>query len=154
LRSSFCGHYGSNSSRRSTRAACCAASPRCSARRSRSSTCCWQASTRPQAVGYDNSRVGAPEAFAPASGYLAFFTLALYVGGLILLAFSPAEVMPDEQPARAVLESYQQLAPAERTNVRVALARMEAKQIAAEVQTEEQLATAEASEDEELKLKS
>jgi hypothetical protein len=41
---------------------------------------------------------GDAPAYAPATGYLAFFTLALYVGGLALVALTP----PDEPQARAV----------------------------------------------------
>ena len=44
--------------------------------------------------GVTQGTLGAPDSFAPATGYLAFFTLALYVGGLILLAVGAAEARP------------------------------------------------------------
>lgn len=56
--------------------------------------------------------------FAPATGYISFFTLALYVGGLILLAF----VATDETiVVHPVLEEYRQLAAADRLAVRDAI---------------------------------
>jgi len=60
--------------------------------------------------------------FAPATGYIAFFTLALYVAGLILLAFAvngdPGETSMITHP---VVEEYRQLAAAERLAVREAI---------------------------------
>ena len=41
------------------------------------------------------------EAYAPATGYLAFFTLALYVCGLVLLAAIPADAAHEGQTAQA-----------------------------------------------------
>jgi hypothetical protein len=57
--------------------------------------------------------------FAPATGYLAFFTLALYVGALVLFA----AVEPNEQPSRleVFLDSYQALSPDEQETARAAL---------------------------------
>src|SRR5215216_7156402 len=55
-------------------------------------------------------------AFAPVTGYIAFFTLALYVAGLILLAFAVnGETAVVTHP---VLEEYRQLSAAERLAVR------------------------------------
>ena len=57
--------------------------------------------------------------FAPATGYIAFFTLALYVAGLILLAFAvdgETAVVTD-----TLLEKYRQLPAAERLAVREAI---------------------------------
>lgn len=58
------------------------------------------------------------QVFAPATGYISFFTLALYVGGLILLTPSPE---PQEE-ARALIRSYQTLPPLEQMTVREAIA--------------------------------
>lgn len=56
--------------------------------------------------------------FAPATGYISFFTLALYVGGLILLAFAATDETIVVHP---VLEEYRQLPAAERLAVRDAI---------------------------------
>jgi hypothetical protein len=57
--------------------------------------------------------------FAPATGYIAFFTLALYVVGLILLAFA----VNDEPPlvTHTLVAEYRQLSAAERLAVREAI---------------------------------
>jgi hypothetical protein len=58
-------------------------------------------------------------AFAPATGYIAFFTLALYVAGLILLAFAGnSETAVVRHP---VVDHYRQLSAAERLAVREAI---------------------------------
>jgi hypothetical protein len=56
--------------------------------------------------------------FAPATGYISFFTLALYVTGLILLTPSPE---PAEMNARALIRVYQNLPQLERMTVREAI---------------------------------
>lgn len=56
--------------------------------------------------------------FAPATGYISFFTLALYVIGLILLTPSPEPGLK----ARALIQAYQNLPSFERTAVREAIA--------------------------------
>lgn len=43
-----------------------------------------------------------PLRFAPATGYISFFTLALYIGGLLLLTFSDHEVPETNQPTALV----------------------------------------------------
>jgi hypothetical protein len=58
------------------------------------------------------------QVFAPATGYISFFTLALYVGGLILLTPSPS---PEEMKARALIRAYQNLPALERMTVREAI---------------------------------
>ena len=58
-------------------------------------------------------------AFAPATGYLSFFTLALYVAGLILLAPAPQRLENEE--ARRLVQAYLRLPPQERLAVREAL---------------------------------
>lgn len=58
------------------------------------------------------------QVFAPATGYISFFTLALYVLGLILLTPSPEP----EQDARALIRAYENLPSLERMAVREAIA--------------------------------
>jgi hypothetical protein len=57
--------------------------------------------------------------FAPATGYISFFTLTLYVAGLILLAFAGKD--ETEPLAYAVIEEYRQLPAADRLAVREAI---------------------------------
>lgn len=59
-------------------------------------------------------------AFAPATGYISFFTLALYVAGLILLAPAPQRLENEE--ARQLVRNFLKLSPEERQAVRAALA--------------------------------
>ena len=58
------------------------------------------------------------QVFAPATGYISFFTLLLYVGGLILLTPSPE---PDEPTALALIRTYHNLPQMERAAVRQAI---------------------------------
>ncbi|HKR02657.1 MAG TPA: hypothetical protein VJT09_18405 [Pyrinomonadaceae bacterium] len=58
-----------------------------------------------------------PQVFAPATGYISFFTLALYVTGLILLTPTPEP----EEDARALIRAYRNLPPIERAAVREAI---------------------------------
>jgi hypothetical protein len=58
------------------------------------------------------------QVFAPATGYISFFTLALYVTGLILLTPSPE---PEELNARVLIRAYQNLPMLERMTVREAI---------------------------------
>jgi hypothetical protein len=60
--------------------------------------------------GITEGTLNAPS-FAPATGYIAFFTLTIYVGGLVLLAFA------DNSPSigtNSVVEESRQLPVAER----------------------------------------
>jgi hypothetical protein len=57
--------------------------------------------------------------FAPVTGYIAFFTLTLYVAGLILLAF--AGNGETKMVTHPVVEEYRQLSAAERLAVREAI---------------------------------
>ncbi len=61
------------------------------------------------------------QVFAPATGYISFFTLALYVAGLVLLAPAP-ESESDEQDALHLIQAYQKLSSGERLFVRQAIA--------------------------------
>ena len=54
--------------------------------------------------------------FAPATGYISFFALALYVTGLLLLTFAPEH--ETEAVSHPVVQEYLELAPAERLAVR------------------------------------
>lgn len=58
-------------------------------------------------------------AFAPATGYISFFTLALYVGGLALLTPAPPELK--DADTRKLLDGYAKLSPQDRFAVREAL---------------------------------
>jgi hypothetical protein len=57
--------------------------------------------------------------FAPATGYISFFTLTLYVAGLILLAFSGKD--ETDHTVHPIIEEYRQLPAAERLAVRDAI---------------------------------
>jgi hypothetical protein len=57
------------------------------------------------------------QVFAPATGYISFFTLALYVLGLILLTPSPEP----EEDAHALIRIYHNLPPLERMRVQQAI---------------------------------
>src|SRR5687768_6462693 len=57
--------------------------------------------------------------FAPATGYISFFTLTLYVVSLILLAFAGKDEI--EPVAHPVIEEYRQLPAADRLAVREAI---------------------------------
>ena len=57
--------------------------------------------------------------FAPASGYISFFTLTLYVAGLILLAFAKKEEI--DLVVHQVVEEYRQLPATDRLAVRDAI---------------------------------
>ena len=56
--------------------------------------------------------------FAPATGYIAFFTLAMYVAGLILLGFGVSE---ETAITHTLVDEYRQLPAAERVAVREAI---------------------------------
>ncbi|MCM3873427.1 MAG: hypothetical protein ND895_22320 [Pyrinomonadaceae bacterium] len=57
--------------------------------------------------------------FAPATGYIAFFTLTLYVAGLVLLAFARKD--ENNIVVHPVVEEYRQLPAADRLAVRDAI---------------------------------
>jgi hypothetical protein len=58
------------------------------------------------------------QVFAPATGYISFFTLVLYVTGLILLAPSPES---PEENARSLIRAYRNLPALEQMTVREVL---------------------------------
>jgi hypothetical protein len=55
--------------------------------------------------------------FAPATGYVSFVTVALYVGALALVRPDPGE----DEPAHRLLDTYRALAPSEQRLIRAAL---------------------------------
>jgi hypothetical protein len=65
-------------------------------------------------------------AFAPATGYLSFFTLVLYVAALALLRPSPEET---EEDARRLLRDYAALPPSGQAWVREAIGEDEPRQL-------------------------
>jgi hypothetical protein len=60
-------------------------------------------------------------AYAPATGYVSFFTLAFYVGGLALLPPAPGGEAESGASADELIGAYAELPPAERALVREAL---------------------------------
>ena len=61
--------------------------------------------------------IDAPQ-YAPASGYISFFTLLLYVGGLVLLPAAPHEDNEaDAAGAQTLVRAYRQLSPSEKNHV-------------------------------------
>ena len=69
---------------------------------------------------------GTQESFAPSTGYISFFTLALYVLGLVLLPSAPPqyEAVP-EIDAHELVTQYRQLSPEERALLREEILRTE-----------------------------
>lgn len=84
-------------------------------------------------------------AFAPATGYISFFTLALYVAGLILLAPAPQPLENEE--ARRLVQAYLKLPPHERLAVREALDVDGGESVIEENEAQPQLLIAETTED-------
>jgi hypothetical protein len=76
--------------------------------------------------GITEGTLGAHETFAPATGYISFFTLALYVLGLVLLppAPDPDDVSPARDPHELVTQ-YRQLSLEERALLREEILRTE-----------------------------
>lgn len=75
------------------------------------------------------------QAFAPATGYVSFFTIALYVGGLILLPRAPAageEESGAHTGAHDFVAAFRHLPPAEQRAVRHALSLDETEAIEAD----------------------
>ncbi|MDQ1592649.1 MAG: hypothetical protein QOG71_3276 [Pyrinomonadaceae bacterium] len=70
---------------------------------------------------------GTQETFAPATGYISFFTLALYVLGLVLLPSAPEtddRDAPEPETSSLVIQ-YRRLSPEERTLLREEILRTE-----------------------------
>jgi hypothetical protein len=63
------------------------------------------------------------ERFAPATGYISFFTLALYVGALMLTTPAPLNDEGTKAEADSLVHAYRELAHPERERVRAAILR-------------------------------
>ncbi|MDQ3753883.1 MAG: hypothetical protein M3371_04035 [Acidobacteriota bacterium] len=69
--------------------------------------------------GVTQGTLGAQERIAPATGYISFFTLALYVAGLILLPPTPEAISPREiSNTAAIIDADHRLSPGERVALR------------------------------------
>ena len=80
--------------------------------------------------GVTQGTLGEQQAFAPATGYVSFFTLALYVAGLALMPAAPGDARPAADVSR-LADSLRQLPPRERDALREALATAEEHEAAA-----------------------
>ncbi|MGI9108147.1 MAG: hypothetical protein ACR2G4_18115 [Pyrinomonadaceae bacterium] len=96
----------------------------------------WQRIAGALLEGITQGTFGAPESFAPATGYISFFTLALYVAGLIiLLPFAPlVDAQGRELTAHGLVTKYHQLSPEERLLVRTEILRKRQGQLGGEAQ--------------------
>lgn len=74
--------------------------------------------------GVTQGTLGTQETFAPATGYISFFTLALYVLGLFLLPPAPNDAPPARDPQELVTR-YRQLSLEERALLREEILRTE-----------------------------
>lgn len=61
------------------------------------------------------------QGFAPATGYISFFTLALYVTGLVLMTPAPEDEPEDDGDAVRFIRAYRGLPPRERLSIREAI---------------------------------
>jgi hypothetical protein len=75
--------------------------------------------------GATQGSLGEQTTVAPATGYISFFTLALYCIGLILLPHSPDERSTDAPRALRVVEDYRRLTGEEREATRAEILREE-----------------------------
>ncbi|HEV2800620.1 MAG TPA: hypothetical protein VGW12_08990 [Pyrinomonadaceae bacterium] len=76
--------------------------------------------------GFTQGTFGAHDSFAPATGYISFFTLALYVLGLVLIPPTPTdEADAPESKAVNVVTQYRQLSPEDRALLREEILRTE-----------------------------
>ncbi|HLL71890.1 MAG TPA: hypothetical protein VK363_10680 [Pyrinomonadaceae bacterium] len=85
----------------------------------------------------EGTLAGTPETFAPATGYISFFTLALYVLGLVLLppapdAYDNAVAVPERDP-HEIVARYRQLSLEERALLREEILRTERGQLEDEI---------------------
>jgi hypothetical protein len=79
--------------------------------------------------GLTQGSLGEQNAVAPASGYVSFFALALYVVGLILLPRAPVEGLNDAAHALRVVEDYRRLPKGERADARAEILREELQRL-------------------------
>jgi hypothetical protein len=81
--------------------------------------------------GVTQGSLGEQPTVAPATGYISFFTLALYVAGLVLLPRAPDEGLTDAPRALRVVEDYGRLPAAERDDARAEILRAELRRLEA-----------------------
>jgi hypothetical protein len=79
--------------------------------------------------GLTQGALGGQQAYAPSTGYLSFFTLALYVAGLALLPRSPG--VDELARAEGIVRDYERLEARGRDAVRAAILRGEARRLEA-----------------------
>ena len=68
--------------------------------------------------GVTEGTLGGRQAFAPSTGYLSFFALALYILGLALVPPAPEDEAGDERRALAVVKAYRQIPEEDRARFR------------------------------------
>lgn len=81
--------------------------------------------------GATQASFGEQATVAPATGYISFFTLALYVVGLVMLPHTPDEGSTDATSALRVVEDYRRLSAHERDAARAEILRAELKELQA-----------------------
>jgi hypothetical protein len=81
--------------------------------------------------GVTEGTVGERQAFAPSTGYVSFFALALYILGLFLLPPAPEEATPGGGRALALAAEYRELPEEERERVRAFVLGEDAGRLAA-----------------------
>jgi hypothetical protein len=82
----------------------------------------WQRTVSLLVQGASLGALDTPE-FAPATGYISFLTLALYVGGLVLISPSPETKSPER--GQILVDEYRRLSSAERLAVCQAIMEMQ-----------------------------
>jgi hypothetical protein len=83
--------------------------------------------------GLTQGSLGEQTAVAPATGYISFFTLALYVVGLLLLPRAPREESDDAASALRVLEDHRRLPASGGDTARAEILREELRRLEAGV---------------------
>ncbi|MFN2482494.1 MAG: hypothetical protein ABR554_13640 [Pyrinomonadaceae bacterium] len=81
--------------------------------------------------GVTQGSLGEQPTVAPSTGYISFFTLALYVVGLILLPRAPGEGLNEATRALSVVEDHRRLATVERDEARAEILRAELRRLEA-----------------------
>ena len=81
--------------------------------------------------GLTQGSLGGQVEVAPASGYVSFFTLALYVAGLVLLPRAPRDGSDEAPRALRVVEDYGRLPAGEQAAARAEILREELRQLEA-----------------------
>jgi hypothetical protein len=81
--------------------------------------------------GLTQGSLGEQPTVAPATGYISFFALALYVAGLILLPRAPDDGLTEAPRPLRVVEDYRRLPADERDDARAEILREELRQLEA-----------------------